>query len=146
MNRRVVLARRRHASADLRQHAERALSPLATCGALVVLALVLALPLVLAFCPVEALTGQDGMSGVGAGTGDEVAAAVSSLDRQLQDSERLPPPARRGHTPGSDSPFLAPSIERGALLRTGPPRSGSRPGTPGDARVGLTDLGHQLLL
>jgi hypothetical protein len=128
------------------------LTPIGVCGALVVTALVLALPLTLVFCPAETLGGTDGASGVGAGTGDEVAAAVSSLSRDLRGANDLPQPTRCSDAPNAGVPGLPPDLAfaRGARFGahpgTTPPRSGSRLATPGDARVGLTDLGHQLLL
>ena len=119
------------------------LDGIARCGTLLVIALVVALPLTLALCPASALDGGTA-SGAGAGTGDVVAAALSSLDRDLHGTRLLPAPAR------CDAPaamHLAPirPVDAGALAfdATAPP-IGSRENTPGDARPGPTGLGHQL--
>ncbi|MDF1701371.1 MAG: hypothetical protein P1V36_09475 [Planctomycetota bacterium] len=125
------------------------LDGIARCGSLLVIALVVALPLAMACCPADMLGGSDGASGVGAGTGDEVAAALTSLDRDLHGARILPAPARNDLACAAalGTSALATSI---AFLHSfdalaPPPRLGSRADTPGDARPGPTDLGHPLL-
>lgn len=125
----------------------RRLDGVARCGSLLVVALVLALPLTLAFCPADTLGSSDGASGVGAGTGDEIAAALSSLDRDLHGGRVLPEPARL------DGPHLAPFGALAPLDTTAdafdahaPPPLGSRDDTPGNASTGPAGLGHQLRL
>ncbi len=143
---------RRSTSARSSSRSSARLAPIGVCGALVVTALVLALPLTLVFCPAEALGTGDGATGVGAGTGDEVAAAVSSLSRDIRGANDLPQPTRCSDAPNAGVPGLPPDLAfaRGARFGahpgTMPRHSGSRLATPGNARVGLTDLGHQLLL
>lgn len=119
------------------------LDTVARCGALLVLALIVALPLALALCPGSSLDG--GASGAGVGTGDEVAAALTGLDRGLHRARILPAPA----------PCDAPAVLLAASPRTlvhdadayeaaAPPCDGSPQTSPGDARPGPAGLGYQL--
>ncbi len=119
------------------------LDGVARCGTLLVIALVVALPLTLALCPASALDGGTA-SGAGAGTGDVLAAALSSLDRDLHGTRLLPAPARC-ETPAAMHVTPIHPTDRGTLAfdATAPP-IGSREDTPGDARPGPTGLGHQL--
>ncbi len=128
-----------------RTRSER-LDGVALCGTLLVAALVVAVPLAMALCPADALGGS-GASGVGAGTGDVIAAALSGFDRDLHGAGMLPAP-ERNHDPvfPAAAAFPASDARAHAFDATAPPRLGARASTPGDARSGPTDLGHQLLL
>lgn len=70
----------------------RTFSRTAVIGSTFVLALVAALPIALALVPAETFSSE---AGAGAGTGDLTAAAVSSLDRDLQTNRTLPPHVRQ---------------------------------------------------
>ncbi len=112
-------------------------SKTAMLGCTLVLALIAALPVALAFVPAETFS----VEGAGTGTGDLSAAALSSLDRDLQTNRTLPPHARQTSTFVSLTllPAVAPSLrsECRESVVTSPPASWA-PG-PSDAR-------HPLLL
>lgn len=115
------------------------LDAVARAGTLLVVALVCALPLAMALCPPSAL------NGAGAGTGDVVAAALSSLDRDLNGARLLPEPERRD-TPPSMTVASACPIDTDAFAydANAPPVLGVFDSTPGNARAGVTGLGHHL--
>ncbi|MDA1195131.1 MAG: hypothetical protein O2894_08090 [Planctomycetota bacterium] len=115
------------------------LDRVARCGAVLVIALVAVLPLALAFVPADALANGDV---VGAGTGDELAAALSSLDRGLH-GRRLVPVTAEQPACLAAAPFaaLAP-LPRSLDTVGGPP--GDVPARPGNALPGPSDLGHPL--
>ena len=118
---------------------------IARCGSLLVIALVVALPLTLAFCPASALDGG-GASGAGAGTGDVIAAALSSLDRDLHGTRLLPAPTRCTQPALGPTLFLSSTdVGTDAFDATAPPSMGSREDTPGDARPGPHGFGFPLL-
>ena len=128
-----------------RASAER-LDAVARCGTLLVAALVIALPLAMALCPADSL-GESTAAGVGAGTGDVVAAALSGFARDVQGVQVLPAlePCQDPVPALVAAPFAAEGSVH-AFDATAPPTVGSRATMPGDTRAGPTDLGHQLLL
>lgn len=120
------------------------LDALARWGSLLVAALVIALPLTMAFCPPSALDGG-GASGAGAGTGDAVAAALSGIDRGLNATRLLPAPERvDGPALVADLSFASTDLGAAAFDANAPPPVGSREAVPGDARPGQAGLGHHL--
>lgn len=108
-------------------------------GSALVLALIAALPVALAFVPAETFTSD---AGAGMGTGDLSAAALSSLDRDLQTSRALPP-----HTPAPRSTFVTLVLPSGAAPATRVEGCGRVLAPPSASwRTGSRDDRHPLLL
>jgi hypothetical protein len=107
-------------------------------GMILVLGLVAALPVALALVPSETLHGD---MGAGAGSGDLCAAALSSLDHDLQNSRALP---------GADNQAVLVFLDIGVLghEETTIPGAWLRAEAerPGSCTAGTTGASHPLLL